>query len=117
MQMTSADGREGGDPEVALGVIGVLELRHGRSIVSAGPARQRSVLAVLAVDAGRVVSVDALIDRVWGERPPSRARSTLRTYLTHLRRAVAPAGMAITHRSGGYLLDADGDAVDLHRFH
>ncbi|NUT51076.1 MAG: tetratricopeptide repeat protein [Saccharothrix sp.] len=97
--------------------MGVLEIRHGRTIMSAGPARQRSVLAVLAVEAGRLVSVDALIDRVWGERPPSRARSTLRTYLTHLRRALAPTGMTVIHRYGGYTLAVDANAVDLHRFH
>ncbi|WP_246037618.1 AfsR/SARP family transcriptional regulator [Saccharothrix texasensis] len=82
-----------------------------------GHGRQRSVLAVLAVEAGRVVAVDTLIDRVWGERPPSRARSTLRTYLTHLRRALAPSGVAIIHRNAGYLLTAEPHIVDLHRFH
>lgn len=106
----------GGDPEVVFGVLGGMEIRHGGGTVSVGHARQRSVLSVLAVDAGRVVSVDALVDRVWGERPPLRARSTLRTYLTHLRRALAPSRAAISHRNGGYILVADPDIVDLHRF-
>ncbi|HWO63680.1 MAG TPA: BTAD domain-containing putative transcriptional regulator [Umezawaea sp.] len=114
--MTWGDDREGEDPDIALGVLGGLEVRDGREAVPVGHARQRSVLAVLAVEVGRVVPTDTLINRVWGERPPSRARSTLRTYLTRLRRALAPKGVTITHRNDGYLLGVGPDTVDLHRF-
>jgi len=112
-----------GDPgevmqlRVVVGILGELEVRLGGQPLPVGHARQRSVLAALAVEPGHTVSVDGLIDRVWGERPPSRARSALRTYLTHLRRALAPGGITITHRSNGYLLDTTPDTVDLHRFH
>ncbi|MBB5957063.1 DNA-binding SARP family transcriptional activator/tetratricopeptide (TPR) repeat protein [Saccharothrix tamanrassetensis] len=77
-----------------------------------GPARQRCVLAALAVDVGRVVSVDRLIRRVWGDDPPVRARATLSSYVSRLRRARTD----IVLRSGGYVLVADEAAVDLHRF-
>ncbi len=112
--MTSPEA--GGPPPITWGVLGEAEVRlHGRPL-PLGHARQRSVLVALAVEAGSVVSVDALVDRVWGERPPSRARSALSTYLTHLRRALAPAEVAITRRGTGYLLDTTPDTVDLHRF-
>ena len=64
---------------------------------------QRAVLRLLAVDAGRVVSVDRLISELWGETPPDSATSTLQVYISRLRR---PWGMFRArirqrcHRSG-----------------
>ncbi|NBH12454.1 AfsR/SARP family transcriptional regulator, partial [Amycolatopsis sp. SID8362] len=87
--------------------------------VDLGPARQRCLLAVLAVEAGRVVPVDRLAERVWGTDEPRRARATLHSYISRLRRALADvAGVAIARRSGGYCLTGDPahPAVDLHRF-
>ncbi|WP_279493265.1 AfsR/SARP family transcriptional regulator [Actinocrispum wychmicini] len=79
--------------------------------------RQRSVLVVLAIDAERVVTVEQLVDRVWGERPPASARSTLYSYLSRLRRVLAGCGHAgIVRRAGGYVLTGDPLAVDLHRY-
>jgi DNA-binding SARP family transcriptional activator len=54
---------------------------------------------------------------VWADRPPQRARGTLSSYLTRLRQALAPAGVAITRQPGGYVLAVDPSAVDVHRFH
>ncbi len=45
--------------------------------LDAGHARQRAVLAALLVDVGRPVPADQLIDRVWADRPPYRARNAL----------------------------------------
>jgi DNA-binding SARP family transcriptional activator len=84
--------------------------------VLVGHARQKAVLAALLVDAGRVVPADSLVDRVWGDRAPARARSILRTYLSHLRRALTPAGIMITWQGNGYLLSLDTAVVDMHHF-
>lgn len=99
------------------GLLGdVVAISDGRSI-SLGHARQRCVLAALLVDLNRVVSLDRLIDRVWGEHPPQRARDTLYGYLYRLRRAFADlTDVRIVRESGGYLISADAMAVDLHRF-
>lgn len=98
-------------------LLGAVELRLNSQQIDAGPARQRTVLAALAADAGRPVPVDALIDRVWGEHPPQRAKPTLYTYLGRLRRVLAPSGqLPLVRRSGGYVLDIEPDAVDLLRF-
>ncbi|WP_377252840.1 AfsR/SARP family transcriptional regulator [Phytohabitans kaempferiae] len=71
----------------------------------------------MLVDLGVGVSIDELVDRVWGEAPPQRARLTLHTYLSRLRGVLADAdGPALVRRSRGYTLDADPAAVDLHRF-
>jgi DNA-binding SARP family transcriptional activator/tetratricopeptide (TPR) repeat protein len=99
-------------------LLGPVQLWAGDRQVDLGPARQRTVLAALAVDAGTPVPLDTLIGRVWDENPPAGARSGLYSYLTRIRRALAQVeprpGLHV--RSGGYVLELDPDAVDLHRF-
>jgi hypothetical protein len=86
--------------------------------IDLGAPRQRSVLAALAVDAGRLVPIETLIDRIWGDDPPRQARETLYPYITRLRRSIAEAAAAdgtpaeLRRQSGGYQLDMDPDRVD-----
>ncbi|OKI16291.1 transcriptional regulator, SARP family protein [Saccharothrix sp. CB00851] len=84
--------------------------------VPVGHARQKSVLVVLVTEADRVVPPDRLIERIWGEHAPARARSVLRTYLSNLRLALAPTGITITWRDTGYQVTVEPDRVDVHRF-
>jgi len=101
-----------------LRVLGAVEAYVDGEPVDLGSLRQRCVLAVLAIEANRVVSVDQLVDRVLGHQSPGDARSSLYSYLTRLRQALAGADdVAITRRPGGYLLTVDPAAVDLHLFH
>ncbi|MET7655664.1 AfsR/SARP family transcriptional regulator, partial [Streptomyces sp. NPDC005486] len=103
---------------VEFALLGSVEARVDGRIVDLGHARQRCVLAVLLVDANQVVSVDQLVERVWADRHPQRVRNTLYGYLSRLRQALAIAeGADIVRRSGGYVLDVEATAVDLHRFH
>jgi DNA-binding SARP family transcriptional activator/tetratricopeptide (TPR) repeat protein len=97
---------------------GVVELHVDGVPIDLGPQVQRRVLAALMVDAGTPVGRDVLIDRIWGEAPPARARDALYTYIGRLRAVLAAAGIdeAIVRRSGGYALDVPADAVDLLRF-
>jgi DNA-binding SARP family transcriptional activator/tetratricopeptide (TPR) repeat protein len=100
-------------------MLGPVEVWAAGQLVDVGPPRQRGVLAALAIDSGRPVQMDTLIDRVWGEAPPPGARQTLYVYLTRLRHALGAAGTpapALLRRSGGYLLDVAPDRVDIHRF-
>ncbi|MFF5359662.1 BTAD domain-containing putative transcriptional regulator [Streptomyces scabiei] len=102
---------------VEFDLLGSVEARVDGRIIDLGHARQRCVLAVLLVDANRVVSVDQLVERVWADRHPQRVRNTLYGYLSRLRRALAISAWAdIVRRSGGYVLDVEASAVDLHRF-
>ncbi|MEU3526754.1 BTAD domain-containing putative transcriptional regulator [Streptomyces sp. NPDC038707] len=101
---------------VGIAILGGLELWLGDRPQPVGHARRRAVLAVLAAEANRVVPVDSVIDRVWGERPPDKVRSALRVYLSHLRRALTPTGMTIARQESGYVLVADAHRVDLHLF-
>ncbi|BBH63851.1 XRE family transcriptional regulator [Actinoplanes sp. OR16] len=97
------------------GVLGAVEARVGGRAVDLGHARQRCVLSVLLAEAGRPVTVDQLIDRVWGEQAPQRAAGALYSYLSRLRRAVAGEA-EIRKETNGYSLTADPQTVDLHRF-
>ncbi|MGW4208921.1 BTAD domain-containing putative transcriptional regulator [Lentzea sp. NPDC004789] len=104
---------------VELGLLGEVTAHLGGRPLELGPARQRCVLAVLAADAGRVVPVERLMERVWGADPPRRARATLHSYVSRLRQVLpAAGGMEIVLRAGGYVLlvDQADHAVDLHRF-
>lgn len=100
-------------------LLGEIAVFAGGSALDLGPARQRCVLAALATDAGRVVSVDRLIDRVWGQSPPLRARATLLNYLSRLRLLLAEAdagAVTVARRPGGYTVQVERSAVDVVRF-
>ncbi|MGI5502632.1 BTAD domain-containing putative transcriptional regulator [Lentzea sp. CA-135723] len=97
------------------GLLGDVEVRVGGELVDAGHARQRGVLAVLLVEAGRLVPVDVLVDRVWGTRAPHRARNAVAGYVSRLRQVLTD-GVRIVGKQGGYVLTADPMSVDLHRF-
>jgi DNA-binding SARP family transcriptional activator/tetratricopeptide (TPR) repeat protein len=98
-------------------VLGDFEVRIAGHPVDIGHARQRCVLLALLVDANQVVTVDQLVDRVWADRLPQRVRGAVYNYVSRIRRILATADdVAITRRSGGYLLAVDALAVDLHLF-
>ncbi|MEV8388625.1 MULTISPECIES: AfsR/SARP family transcriptional regulator [unclassified Streptomyces] len=90
---------------------------HGKDLHLGGP-RQSTVFAVLALNASRVVSVDQLIDTVWGENPPATARAQIQICVSALRRILADSGTTdlIETRPAGYLLDVAEQDVDVHRF-
>ncbi|WP_433266959.1 AfsR/SARP family transcriptional regulator [Actinosynnema sp. CS-041913] len=98
-------------------VLGAVEAWIAGRPVDLGHTRQRSVLAVLLIEANQSLPADQLLDRVWGERVPRGGRATLYGYLSRLRRALdATDEVAILRRPGGYELVVDEDAVDVHRF-
>jgi len=99
-------------------LLGPVEAEIGGRLVNAGHARQRSVLAVLLLEANRLVSPDQLVDRVWGDRRlPDRPRNTVQTYVSLLRRALSPTGeVAIARRPDGYMIGMDEQLVDVHEF-
>jgi YVTN family beta-propeller protein len=95
-------------------LLGPLEVReNGRPVPLGGP-KQRAVLALLVLNANRVVSRDALIDRLWESDPPPTAATALHGYVSGLRKALGPE--LIATRSPGYLLMAEPEQIDLGRF-
>ena len=102
-----------------LGVLGPVEVRAGGLALDAGHARRRAVLAVLLLDLGRIVPMEALIDRVWGQEPPASALNTLYGYVARLKSVIGGAsdpGVTLSRRPGGYLLQAEAGQLDLCRF-
>ncbi len=67
-------------------ILGPLEVLDGGRVVEVGGPKQRAVLAALVIDVGKVVSLDRLIDELWGDQPPARATGTLQAYISNLRR-------------------------------
>ncbi|WP_326811809.1 tetratricopeptide repeat protein [Streptomyces scopuliridis] len=82
--------------------------------VALGGARLRALLTVLALRPGRTVPVAQLVDEVWDGDPPADAVGALQALVGRLRRALGPA--AVSSVEGGYLLRADEEDIDLHRF-
>lgn len=109
----------GGDVQFRL--IGPVEIDSVGQVIDIGPPQQRLLAAALAVDAGRLVSAESLIDRVWDD-PPAGARRTLHVLISKMRRMLEhasrrePDDVTVVRRSGGYVLELSPDRVDLLRF-
>ncbi len=97
-------------------LLGELQLRDGGRSLDIGTPRQQTVLVALAVDAGRPVPIETLVDRVWDSAPPAEARNILYSHLSRIRRLLAGGTARLDRRSAGYVLDVDPDLVDVHRF-
>jgi DNA-binding SARP family transcriptional activator len=95
-------------------ILGPLEVVDAGKPVPLGPEKQRALLAMLLLDAGRVVAVDRLADGLWGDESPARADKAIQTYVSRLRKTL-PEG-ALRTRSPGYVIDLGPDLLDLHRF-
>ncbi|GAA0915571.1 BTAD domain-containing putative transcriptional regulator [Virgisporangium aurantiacum] len=102
-------------------LLGPVEVHSAGRVLDPGRPQQSVLLAALSVDAGRLVPVDALVDRVWGDVPPERAQRMLHTLITRARSLLRQAdddggAVRLVRRANGYLLDAAPEQVDLHRF-
>lgn len=100
-------------------VLGPLEAYDDRGRpLGLGGTKQRALLATLLLHANRVVSVDRLIDDLWGDHPPETAQNTLQAFVSRLRKALEQDGLPrVLHtRPPGYLLAVEPDRLDLARF-
>jgi DNA-binding SARP family transcriptional activator len=100
-------------PGLDVRILGPLDVQlDGRSLSLGGP-QQRAVLAILALNAGQVVSTGRLIDELWGEQVPGSAKPVLQGYVSNLRKAIGPV---LVTRAPGYVLEIEPEQLDLHRF-
>jgi predicted ATPase/DNA-binding SARP family transcriptional activator len=112
----------GREPELAFAILGPLEVRIQGQVVPPPAHKPSAVLALLLLHANETVSTDRLIDAVWGERPPARAKAALQVYVGQLRRALEPdrearsAGRVLVSEPAGYRLLVGDDALDRARF-
>jgi DNA-binding SARP family transcriptional activator/RecA/RadA recombinase len=107
---------------VQFDILGPLQvLDAGRPLVLGRP-KQRAVLAILLLDAGRVVSLDRLVEEVWGPHSPPQALASVQAYVSHLRRLLEPQrapgvpATVIVNQAPGYRIVVDPDDLDATRF-
>ncbi|MFF6954859.1 BTAD domain-containing putative transcriptional regulator [Streptomyces sp. NPDC008317] len=97
-------------------ILGVTEARPSDDgpEIGLGGSRLRAVLAVLALNVGRPVPPEALIEQVWAADPPADAAGALQALMSRLRRALGRD--AVVSEPGGYRLATPRDSVDLYEF-
>lgn len=70
-------------------LLGPIAIEGNGAQATLGGSQRRAVVALLALAEGRVVSVDALVEALWGERPPPTAVNTVQVHVSALRKALA----------------------------
>jgi DNA-binding SARP family transcriptional activator len=104
-------------PKLEFCLLGPVVVRGGGAALPVPRGRQRAVLAVLLLNAGRVVSVGEIAETPWGPAPLPSAAATVRNYVKRLRRALGDADQArIVTRSPGYVIRVDPGELDVARF-
>lgn len=99
-------------------VLGPLEVTHDGRTVAVGGARTRAVLAMLLIDANRVVAADRLVAELWPEHGQERGAANLQVRLSQLRRALRSVeeGQRLVTRPPGYVLRVAADELDVLMF-
>ena len=104
-------------PKLEFCLLGPVVVRSGGVALPVPRGRQRAVLAVLLLNAGRVVSVGEIAETLWGPAPLPSAPATVRNYVKRLRRVLGDADQArIVTRSPGYAIRVDPAELDVARF-
>ena len=105
---------------LGFGVLGPLLVTAHGIRVPLGAAKQRAVLAMLVINRNRPVSVDSLIDAVWGEDPVPAARTSIQSHMSTLRRLLRSAGAdpytVLASAPPGYQLSVADADCDVGRF-
>jgi YVTN family beta-propeller protein len=99
-----------------LQLLGPVEATLDDRPIPLGATKQRAVLAMLALQANATVSVDDLVDGLWGDDPPATASKMVQLYVSQLRRLLAGNDAEILTHGRGYELRLPPDAVDVARF-
>lgn len=104
-------------------ILGPLSAHLGQRPVAPSAAKPRQILALLALNAGRVVTVSTLVEELWGDDPPRSSATTLQTYILQLRNRMAEGSSGsrearhiISTMHSGYLLETDSAHTDVEEF-
>ena len=95
-------------------ILGPLEVWDGDRRLDLVGSKRRAVLALLLLHANEVVSIDRLVDQVWGDKAPRNAAAALQTHVSRLRKELGAE--AVATRAWGYVLRTEPGAIDLERF-
>ena len=96
-------------------LLGPVEAVHDDRPLALGGAKPRALLALLLLNANKVVSRDRLIEALWPERAPGAAEHSLDVQVSRLRKAFGSEELLLT-RTGGYVLVVDPETIDACRF-
>src|SRR5262245_11646877 len=108
------DGAHGaGTPELEVRLLGPIEVERDAEPAALGGQKPRTLFAALALEPGRVVSVDRIVEALWPGDPPETASHAVQVYVSQLRKALGPV---IATRAPGYVLELEPERVDMHRF-
>ncbi|WP_078655150.1 AfsR/SARP family transcriptional regulator [Streptomyces sp. NRRL F-5630] len=110
--------------EIAMSVLGPLQFSVNGVDVTPTAPKQMQVLALMALNEGQMVTSSSFVDELWAERPPRSAKTTLQTYILHLRKLMSKAFKhestlgrdILLTRQGGYLLRLPMAPFDLRQF-
>jgi WD40 repeat protein/DNA-binding SARP family transcriptional activator len=103
-------------------VLGPIEVSGSNGPVPIRGEKERTILALLLVNANEVVSEDQLIAATWGESPPRTASKTLHSYISRLRTKLEPQRLTggtpevLVTKAPGYVLSVDPNHLDAARF-
>src|SRR5579859_4080359 len=108
---------------LGIGLLGPLSLRLNETPVITSAPKQRQILALLALKAGRIVTIPTLVEEVWGDCPPRSYATTLQTYILQLRNALVAADSGnpdarqiLSTSHCGYVLERDACQTDVEEF-
>jgi predicted ATPase/DNA-binding SARP family transcriptional activator len=102
--------------ELSVDVLGPVRIRVAGSEIEIAARKPRALIAMLAMDHGRAVGTDTLIDGLWGEESPDSAVNAIQVYIAGLRKSLGPARDRLRTQAPGYRLEMDHEAVDARRF-
>ncbi|PWW24218.1 putative ATPase [Geodermatophilus normandii] len=103
-------------------ILGPLQVLDGERPLVLGRPKQRAVLAILLLDAGRVVSLDRLVEELWGPQSPPQALASVQAYVSHLRRLLEPQcapgtpATVVVNQAPGYRIVLGPGDLDAARF-
>jgi DNA-binding SARP family transcriptional activator len=109
--------------KVALQLLGPLSAHLNHQPVVPSAPKQRQILVLLALNAGRVVTTQTLVEELWGDKPPPSFASTMQTYILQLRDKLAMAARdgkwarrLLGTRHSGYQIEAQLCQTDVAEF-
>ncbi|MFG2830908.1 BTAD domain-containing putative transcriptional regulator [Streptomyces sp. NPDC048434] len=102
-------------------LLGPIAVTTGSAELSLGPAKRRSVLALLLLQPNTTVPLEQLIDSLWEDEPPEHARTVVQGHVSRLRATLAEGGaeaygIELTTHGSAYLLRLPEELIDAHRF-
>ena len=95
-------------------ILGPLDVRNGDQAVELASGRQRALLTLLILNANETVSIDRIVEELWGEGSPQTAPKVVQNHVSQLRRGLGD-GLLVTEGSGYRLRIEPGD-LDVDRF-